>query len=296
MPLNTSPFVRTDIAMECRPACLSEGEGFDISERNENGISVCRVEIKTAAAAKAVGKPHGSYITINSGRIWQRDADFATLASKTISDELNVLIEKLCASPKNVLIAGLGNRRLTADALGPLAADGICVTRHIRHADPALARRLGYIRDISAIAPGVSGQSGIESVDIIRAAADKIKPDLVIAIDALAAKSTERLASAVQLSDSGIQPGAGVGNAKLPLDRATLNCPVIAIGAPTIVSSATLICDALEQAEIDDIPKSLIKVLENGRDFFVSPKECDAAVSLLAQIIADAINLSLSKE
>ena len=190
-------------------------------------------------------------------------------------------------------MAGLGNRYIASDAIGPLAVRDITVTRHIKELDPALFGSLGSAT-VSAIAPGVIGQTGIEAVEIIRGAAENVSPGLIIAIDALAAKSIDRLAVTVQLSDTGIAPGSGIGNARKAIDRATLGIPVISVGVPTVVDSSTLIYDMLNLAGADDIPDCVKNALDNGRSFFVTLKDADSASRENAKLIARAINLAFS--
>ncbi len=204
------------------------------------------------------------------------------------------MVHEAIGKCKSMLVAGLGNRFITADALGPLAVKGISVTRHIKTVSPALYDRIGYGCEISAIAPGVVGQTGIETLELIKGAAEKISPSLIIVIDALASRSVDRLAQTVQLSNSPIAPGSGIGNKRQVLSKETLGCPVIAIGAPTVVDSSTLVYDALGKAGIEDIDASLKEVLDNGKNFMVSLKDSDVAVSELARLIAHSINLAFA--
>ena len=187
------------------------------------------------------------------------------------------LTKKAIDSALSVLVAGLGNAGLTADAIGPLTVEGLHVTRHLMDADQALYRSLGCSA-LSAIAPGVLGQTGVETLELLRGAVRAVKPDVVILIDALAARSCDRMAATVQISDVGISPGSGVGNRRAPIDRETLGVPVISIGVPTVVQSATLVWDALQSAGIQEIDERLEHVLKSGVNFFVSPKESDVCV------------------
>ena len=194
--------------------------------------------------------------------------------------------------PERILIAGLGNRHITADALGDEVVGMITVTRHVK-ANRELFGLLGG-REISAIAPGVLGETGIETAKLVAGAVRAAKPQIVVAVDALAARSTDRLATTVQLGSSGISPGSGIGGRRLAINEETLGVPVIALGVPTVVDSSTLVTDALEKAGMTGITEELRHVLESGRSFFVTPKETDTIIKELAELSARAITLAFS--
>ena len=280
---------RTDLAAE-----LDLADRQNIKETGEKigNITVTTVEIVTESTAKRLGKPVGKYITLDIGRIWYAsDEDFDT-AAKVISDKLSMLACELCQNtPESVLVAGLGNRRITADALGDETVGLITVTRHLRTLNGKLFGMLGG-REIAAVAPGVLGQTGIETAELIRGVCKQIKPSLVVAIDSLCARSTERLATTVQLGSSGINPGSGIGNHRKAITKESLGIPVIAFGVPTVVDSATLVLDALEKAGIDQPDDRLMKVLENRKGYFVTPKETDTIVRELSRLAAKAITMA----
>ncbi len=278
-------YLRTDLASELD---LSDRSGIREHSESPFGIPVTTTEILTEAAAERLGKPPGRYVTVDVGRIWlASDAQFEA-AGHTLGQKLREMAADLCGSPPpSILIAGLGNRQITADAIGDETVHRITVTRHIRD-NRALYELFGGC-EISAVIPGVLGQTGIESAEIIRGAADHVKPALVIAVDALCARSIDRLATTVQLGSTGICPGSGVGNRRLALNRETLGCPVIAVGVPTVVDSSTLIVDSLAKAGMEELPPSLEAVLEGGRSFFVTPKETDSIIRELSRLLADAI-------
>lgn len=280
---------RTDLASE-----LNLGDDSEVAEQHEKigRFTVSTVEIKTEAAEKRLSKPRGKYITIDIGKIWfASDSDFGACA-KVIADKLTALSEELCGTtPDSVFVVGLGNRHITADALGDEIVGLMTATRHLRTRRSDLFTLLGG-REISAIAPGVLGQTGIESAELVLGVCRQIKPKLVVAIDSLCARSTERLATTVQLGSSGITPGSGVGNHRHAIDEGTLGIPVIALGVPTVVDSSTLVVDALERAGISEIDDRLKSVLENGRDFFVTPKETDTIVRELARLLAKSLTLT----
>ncbi len=280
---------RTDLASE-----LNLGDESGISEAHElrGKISVSTVEIKTEEAEKRLSKPRGKYITVDIGKIWlAADREFDHCA-EIIADKLNLLSTELCGKiPESIFIVGLGNRHITADALGDEIVGLLTATRHLRTLGSELFTLLGG-REISAIAPGVLGQTGIESAELVLGICRQIKPRLVIAIDSLCARSTERLATTVQLGSSGITPGSGIGNHRHAINMASLGIPVIALGVPTVVDSSTLVVDALERAGISEIDERLQKVLDNGRDFFVTPKETDTIIRELARLLAKALSIT----
>ncbi len=280
---------RTDLASELD---LSDTHDIDKRQKKYGNVEVNSVEILTDGAAKRLGKPRGKYITVEIGKIWlASDSDFDNAAA-VISENLSLLASELCGEmPHSIFTVGLGNRKITADALGDEVVGLITATRHIKTNNSALFGMLGG-REISAIAPGVLGQTGIEAAEIVHGVCKQISPELVIAIDSLCARSTERLATTVQLGSSGISPGSGIGNQRRSIDKSTLGIPVIAIGVPTVVDSATLVMDALEEAQITEPDERLIKVLSNRRGFYVTPKESDTIVREVARLIARSIVLS----
>jgi spore protease len=212
-----------------------------------------------------------------------------------LADELSETGKRLAkkheVSGLSVLVVGLGNARMTADALGPKTASALNVTRHLSTLEPSLYRALSCA-SMAAISPGVLGQTGIETLEILRGAVRTVKPDLLIAVDALAAGEVGRLGATVQISDTGIVPGSGVGNHRNALTKDTLGVPVIAIGVPTVVNSSTLVRDALEQAGIHTLCDPLQRVLENGRGFFVSSKDGDTVIETFSAILSRAIELA----
>jgi spore protease len=192
----------------------------------------------------------------------------------------------------SVLVVGLGNRAITADAIGPAVVDELLITRHLREQEPAIFARM-RCSAVSALAPGVLGQTGMEAAEVVAGAVRRSRPDAIVAIDALAARSCDRLACTVQLSDTGIAPGSGIGNDRCALTRESMGVPVIALGIPTVVDSSTLVYDALARAGMEQVDERLQQILENGRRFYVSPKEADIITKRTATVIARAINRAL---
>ncbi len=285
-------YCRTDLAAELfgESPELPEGVTCEV-DITPSGFRVERYRL----CVECLGRPAGDYLTLECGRLWELDgAPFRDLA-RDLASELRSAVSRSTKkeiSPElSVLVAGLGNRELTPDALGPESVDLINATRHLSDAAHELFSSLGCCR-LSAIAPGVLGQTGIEAVALVRGAVEAVKPDVVIAIDALAARSCDRLATTVQLGDSGIRPGSGVHNHRAALDRASLGVPVLALGAPTVVDSATLVLDALQKAGMKEPTPELRAVLETGRSYFVAPKEADTVIDSLCRLFSDAINLA----
>lgn len=280
-------FVRTDLAMEKGD---KKGNGIKIREFTENGFGIHEMEV---SENNSPGITPGHYVTIHVGQAWLLDKISLDGAVKTISGYIRKMASALGAGKSGpVLTVCLGNRKITSDAIGPLCADRLIVTRHLRTERRELFDSLGGT-SVAVITPGVTGETGIESYESIMAAVRTVKPSYVICVDALAAKNVDRLTTAVQLSDAGISPGSGVGNSRKEISFATLGVPVISVGVPTVVQSSTLVCDALEKAGISEIPEALSQLLKNETDFFVTPKETDIAVSALAGLVAKAINTSL---
>lgn len=283
--------IHSDLALESnyspKPSSQTHPE---YSEEISGDIKLCKLNINTEELSKKYGRSKGKYVTAICGKIWlysDAEIEFAadiigTEIKKMLSDTTSKKIDKNFS----VLVAGLGNSEITADAIGPLTTSKLTVTRHIRDISEEIFHSFGLC-NISAISPGVLSQTGIETLEIIRGAVKNTTPDVVIAVDALAARSCERLASTVQISDAGISPGSGIGNLRKAINKENLGVPVIALGVPTVVDSATLVYDAIERSGIRDDDGRLEAVLDKERGFFVSPKESD--------IISERVSLLLSR-
>lgn len=296
-----SEYRRTDLASECRTTerkhdGKSDDKGINFSEYEKSGFNICELDVTTAEAASAIGKKCGKYITVDVGRLWHETDERVAACSELISGIIGSMISELYPERHSLsyLIAGLGNRYITSDAIGHETLREIVVTRHIKNADPKLYSMLGNI-SVAAIAPGVTGQTGIETLEVIRQTVDTVKPDLLIAIDALAACELSHLATTVQITNAGIAPGSGIGNRRDSIDRESVGCPVIIVGVPTVVESSALVYDALYKAgiEADSLDPKLHEILENGRGFFVTPKESDIVLIELSKLLANAINSAL---
>ncbi|MFE8696751.1 GPR endopeptidase [Cytobacillus sp. FJAT-53684] len=262
--------IRTDLAIEAREmaiadrqkqvqeqANLSQIEGVIIKEKEEDEIKVSFVEV-TKEGAAALGKKEGRYLTLEAVGIRQQDTEMQKKVAKVFAEELSqFLIQLGIKEDSSCLVVGLGNWNVTPDALGPQVCENLLVTRHLYQLQPESVEE-GY-RPVSAIAPGVMGLTGIETSDIIFGIVEKTKPDFVIAIDALASRSIERVNSTIQISDTGIHPGSGVGNKRKEISKETLGIPVVAIGVPTVVDAVSITSDT-----IDFILKHFGKELKEG--------------------------------
>lgn len=298
---NFEEYNRTDLACEKIIPKAEDGEesGVIYSESEESGVLISRLEVISEKGQEAIGKPMGKYITLFCGNIWQFEEDQFEGVATVIADEIRRLTDEILGRETKedctLLVVGLGNQYITADAIGPQTVKQITVTRHIREMDSELFSKMNCCA-ISAITPGVLGQTGIEAVELIRGAAKDVSPDLVIVVDALAARSCERLASTIQLSDTGINPGSGIGNMRKTINSETIGFPVVALGVPTVVDSSTLVYDALQKAGIENISDELKTVLNNGRGFYVSPKESDIITKEIAKLLSTAINRAFYAE
>ncbi|MCI8589260.1 MAG: GPR endopeptidase [Clostridiales bacterium] len=291
----SASYIYTDLACEAYERTDSvNASGVSYNEYDADGMKITDLRITGRDGEKALGKPIGSYITIDTGRLWEQEYDASLQAIKLIAANLNDLMHSACKKIESVLVCGLGNRNITPDAIGPLTIDGVTVTRHIKEEDPTLYNQMGAY-DISAVNAGVVGQTGVETAEIIGSVVKTVKPSLIIAVDALAARNASRLATTVQMTDTGVRPGSGIGQKRREISKQTMNVPVIAIGVPTVASSATLVYDALDEAGAKVSPK-LTEILENGKNFFVSLNESDVVVNKMAHVIAEAINHTLLAE
>ena len=270
--------IRTDLAIE-----TAEIHGNNLpdslinKEKKQGNVNITRIKIKNKAEETAFGRPQGDYVTLEFPDISVAEPENL---KELIRDELNALLPEKRGL---ILVSGLGNRDITPDALGPAAVKRIFATRHI---PPALSKTAGLedLRQVAVIAPGVLGQTGIEAGELIKAAADRIKPDAVIVIDALAAKSPNRLFKTVQICNTGISPGSGVKNSRKEISEKTVGVPVIALGVPTVIDTDTLI---EELTGVSPAEKS---------GMFVTPKEVDMLTVRLSEILAEALNMLLQPE
>lgn len=274
----------TDLVLEAtellRASAKDPGRlpGVSSRELERCGVPVTEVRILSPEGQKQVGKPMGTYLTLTIDSAASADREQFCSAAQAVAESLRSLLE--LQEGDSVLVVGLGNRNITADALGPLAAERTLVTRHlVTH----LPETFGAFRSVSAVTTGVLGTTGVESGELVEALKNRVKPSAVIAVDALAARSASRLGTTLQLSDSGIVPGSGVGNARQALNRDTLGVPVIAIGVPTVIRATTLCADLGGEEEEQERLRALV----------VTPKEIDSLVNSLSRIVGTGISLAL---
>lgn len=274
--------LQTDLILEAtelwRPGPGDPGRlpGVATREYQREGFPVTEVRVLDESGAAAVGKPVGTYLTLETGSRGDREENFLRRAAEAVAGELQGLLPE----EGSALIVGLGNRAVTPDAVGPWAVEQTVVTRHLVS---SLPEYFGAFRPVSAVATGVLGTTGVESGVLVKALCDRLKPGVVIAVDALTARSAERLCTTVQLADTGIIPGSGVGNARSALTREELGVPVIAVGVPTIVRASVL----AEELGGDSAACGGLGEL------FVTPKDIDSQASVLARVIGCGISMAL---
>ncbi len=287
---------RTDLALEASESLRGTEEadsGILMEEeyKQAKNLRITSVRITTKEAERVVGKPKGTYITLESSELLYADEDYHREISEELSRQIRRLIKGVEKSKNHsLLVVGLGNKDVTPDALGPLVADNLCINRHLK--------KEGSL--ISAIVPGVMAQTGMETAEIVRGIVKETKPTVVIAVDALAARSTTRLNTTIQIADTGIHPGSGVGNHRHGLTKESLGVPVLAIGVPTVVDAATIAGDAMEQLLVtmeESEKRGLIYSLldERLKNLFVTPKDVDETVKRISYTISEAINLAFSE-
>lgn len=282
---------RTDLAVEAAQLWRERGgvgalPGVESRESKREGYPVTTVKILDCRGEQALGKPAGTYVTLTLEGLARRENDAFGRAARAVAAELTPLLKLSKGSP--VLVVGLGNRSITPDDIGPKAADHTMVTRHLVEQVP---EHFGSFRPVAALAAGVLGTTGVESGELAGAVAEKVRPACVIAVDALASRSLHRVCTTVQLSDTGIVPGSGVGNHRYALDRETLGVPVIAVGVPTVVDGATLALDILEEAGRTDLDPAALRGI--GGDLMVTPRDIDQRVKDMAKVIGYGIDLAL---
>ena len=278
---------RTDLALEARELWQEQAgrltalPGVEARDSLREGIPVSTVKILDRQGEQALGKPAGRYVTLTLEGLAGREEGVFPRAVRAVAEELADLLSPL---PRDglVLMAGLGNRAITPDAIGPKVHQNTLVTRHLVRQMP---EHFGALRPVASLAAEVMGTTGVESGELVRAVCEKIRPVCVVAVDALASRSLKRLCRTVQLADTGITPGSGVGNHRLGLTRDTLGVPVIAVGVPTVVDAATLAADLLGTEQPPQ--------LNEGGDLLVTPKDIDSQVNDLAKVIGYGISMAL---
>ena len=282
---------RTDLALEAAQlwregaGAAAEPQGVECRQARREGWPVTTVRITDGEGARALGKPEGTYVTLELDGLARREEDAFGRAARAVAAELSALLDLGPGEP--VLVVGLGNRGVTPDSIGPLAAGHTLVTRHLVDRVP---EHFGAFRPVAALAAGVLGATGVESGRLARAVVREIRPARVVCVDALAARGVERVCRTVQLADTGIVPGSGVGNAREALNADTLGVPVVAVGVPTVVDAATLARDLLAASGLAGAEEAELGEAER---LFVTPRDIDTQVRDLARVVGYGINLAL---
>ena len=290
--------IYTDLALESREMNPRIDGVEEINER-DGEISITRIKITADEAAKKLDKQKGSYITLDAPELVSRPLDLFEAMSKCLCKEIKLMIPKL-GENASIMIAGLGNRMITPDSLGPRVAEQVYVTRHITEYMPDAMDH--PLRSVCSVAPGVVGVTGVETSEIVRGIVEHVKPDLIIAIDSLAARRASRISTMIQLTDTGISPGSGVGNTRAGLTLESLGVPVMAIGVPLVVYASTVAQDTIElmadetglHNDEERLKARAEKVIsEHMGPMIMTPKDIDSMVGDMSRIIADGINLAI---
>lgn len=290
--------VRTDLAVEARE-CITQPEGelhgVIVKEytQEESDVHVTRVSIESKNGAKAMGKPMGTYITLEAPRMIEADEDYHREISEEVAKHLRAIIPDM-ENEKSILIVGLGNRDVTADALGPEVVDNLCITRHVVKEYGKAAYNKEKMHTVSSIVPGVMAKTGMETAEIVKGVVEQTSPDVVIVIDALASRSTKRLNRTIQITNTGIHPGSGVGNHRNALTEEALGVLVIAIGVPTVVDAATIVNDALEKISANFTAEQM-KAINELNNMYVTSKDIDETIKRLSYTLSEAINIAFDE-
>jgi len=271
--------IRTDMAEEAYAGDFSKIEGVQFRKTSLYQFPLTKLEVQSTQAAEKIGKPMGKYRTLYMERYFLRREGSFQEVCRAFAD----CIREVLPASGTILVAGLGNEAMTPDAVGTQVLKKLCITRHLRENAPADFRDL---RAVACIAPGVLGTTGMESAELVLAAAERIRPACVVAVDALASRSLERLCTCVQITDTGIVPGSGVGNARAAFTKESLGVPVIAVGVPTVVDAATMVQELTGKTE--NLP-------EMASDMMVTPREIDARVADAAKVIGFGLNLAFQR-
>lgn len=294
--------IRTDLAVEAHEMVKEAEEnhldGIDVEEKEESGVRVTAINITNKKGEKILGKPMGRYITVEAPKLKFSNEVYEKACLK-VAEQLR----RICNIDEDAktLVVGLGNKLITPDALGPEVISKLMVTNHIKTHLDILDESYS---SVCAIVPGVLGTTGIETTDIIKGVVDKIKPKLVIAVDALASRSIDRISTTIQISDTGINPGSGVENKREGINEESIGVKVIAIGVPTVVDAATIASDSIDIAisENDELisgadKRALIEkaLTKNAGNMMVTPKDIDLVIERAAKTVANGINLALHK-
>ena len=281
--MDNQTFPQSDLALERRRAD-TDAEGVEYKRHQDGHFLWERIRITSEKGAQSIGRPRGNYDTLTLPRMDRLEPDDADLAVEQLARELCYIFDCSEINPGRILVCGIGNRELTPDSIGPKTADRVTPTMHLSRLYRSMFEDL-ECSEIAVISPGVTAESGMESGEVIKSVCNLISPDAVIAIDALAARSSSRLGSTIQISNTGIFPGSGIGNRRNALNRESLGVPVIAIGTPSVIDTRIFIDEELSRSAS---PHSQGRT--EGEPMFVSPREIDAITNIASKIISGAIN------
>ncbi|MCL2563219.1 MAG: GPR endopeptidase [Oscillospiraceae bacterium] len=286
------PNIRTDLAVEAKELWAESAPettalpGVKAEDIKCRGYDVTRVQILNREGERALNKPQGTYVTVELDALIRREEDAFSRGVEAIREQLLPLLGLV--KNDSVLVVGLGNRAITPDAIGPVTAKHTLATRHLVEQVP---EHFGNFRRVTVVQTGVLGTTGMESAEVVRALASQFRPDRIIAVDALASRKLSRICRTVQISDTGIAPGSGVGNHRAELSRETLGVPVIAVGVPTVVDAGTLAADLLEESGRGQIAPNDFG--DFGGGMIVTPKEIDTQVADISKLVGYALNCTL---
>ncbi len=296
--------IRTDLAIEAHEMCSKEKaeenhlDGIDVEEYKNGDVFITKISVTNEKGSEILGKPLGHYITLEIPNLKYSDEAYQSACAE-IAEQLKKLVN--ITNTTKTLVVGLGNEAITPDALGPRAVSNLVVTNHIKQGRDFLGEAFSRV---CALTPGVLGTTGIETIDIIKGVVEKTKPEIVIAVDALASRSMDRISNTVQISDSGINPGSGVENRREGINEEALGVKVIAIGVPTVVDAATVASDSIdavlakEKEKFKEIGYEKIYSLlsKSVGNMMVTPKDIDSVIEKAAKTVANGINLALHKD
>lgn len=280
--------VRTDLALEARESANEKAEeirGVAVEEEydEESDVHITKVIVETKNGARELGKPMGTYVTLEAPAMTQAEEDCHQRIAKILARQIRELLPEPDREQK-ILVVGLGNREVTADSLGPNVVDNLFVNRHIVMEYGKAAYNYDRMHIVSSLVPGVMAKTGMESAEIIKGVIKETLPDVVLVIDALAARSTKRLNRTIQITNTGIHPGSGVGNHRNAITKETLQIPVLALGVPTVVDAATIVGDAMGERPV---------ALQELNNMYVTTKDVDFQIQQISHILCDGINRAL---
>lgn len=284
--------IRTDLAAEAAELYrenlpgAGEPDGVISSEYLRDGFAITKVDITTDNGAKLIGKPCGSYITLELDGLIRREENAFSRACGALAEELRPLLPR--GENETVLVAGIGNEMITPDAVGPLTVRNTMATRHMISRMPEYFK--GF-RPVAAVSPGVLGMTGIETVEILKGITEHTRPGVIIVVDALASRRMARVCRTVQIADTGLAPGSGLGGDSEPINSETFGIPVIAVGVPTVVDSLTLTLDTLHDSGINNIDEDKLRASSGG--MIVTPKDIDSRVADVSKLLGYALNMAL---